>query len=137
MSIETLTRPSGLLLCLVVLALGGCGTPTAPPKTANVAGSVTLDDKPLPEGEIVFSLPGEPPLLTPVKDGSFKGQAYVGTNRVEVMAYKTGTLDSTALSTDQPPKINIVAPQFNSESKLSADIDKSGKADLKFDVKSQ
>src|SRR5262249_28505931 len=70
---------------LIVLA-AGCSGP-ADPAAAKVAvkGTVTLNGKPMPEGEISFDLGrGQPPVVLPIKDGSFSGEVFGGKNRVEV-----------------------------------------------------
>jgi hypothetical protein len=97
---------------------------------------VTLDGKPLLEGDILFSIAGYPPEKIPIKEGAFSGEAMVGKNLVEVMAYKQGP----PITTDpekKPSKINTIPDKYNGpHSTLSADVGSSGANDLKFEVKS-
>ncbi|WP_435020473.1 hypothetical protein TA3x_001848 [Tundrisphaera sp. TA3] len=69
--ISSRTRPSRLVVasCLApILALAGCGP--AHPGLAKVAGTVTLDGKPLPRGTIVFEAPDERPAIGQIEGGS-------------------------------------------------------------------
>jgi len=119
----------------------GCAGEGAPAMAARaeVAGTVNLDGKPLNEADaeatISFSLPGQAPVLLPIKDGKFAGQAPTGDTRVEVRVSKQG---EPVLMDGKPVegsgKYNIVAPKFNDQSTLTAKIPAGGVKDLKFDV---
>src|SRR5262245_52169479 len=70
-----------LITCLVLALVWSVGcTPerkgAAP--AAQVKGTVHLDGKPLPTGEIHFETAGYPPRVLQVKDGNFSGEAPVG-----------------------------------------------------------
>ena len=57
------------------------------PRHYPVAGTITLDGKPVPDGEIVFfSVDGGPPDAGPIEAGSFSMQCVSGTKRVQVTA---------------------------------------------------
>jgi len=128
-----------LLVCFVGLAFvwnSGCDSGLKRPPIVQIKGTVNLDGKPMTQGEIRFEVAGEPGHELQVKDGAFSGEANIGKNRVEVKMYKEGP----PLSTDpekKPTKINVIPAQYNSQTKLSAEITSSGASDLKFDVTSK
>ena len=122
---------------LVGLSLLGCGSggQKGPEKTFPVKGTVKLDGKPMPDGEIAFSTPGNPPKISPIKDGAFTAEAYEGKNRVEISAYKEGPPSTT--DPNEKTKINTVDAQFNFESKLTADVTAQGTKEFSFEVRSK
>jgi hypothetical protein len=114
----------------------GCGKGKPKPVPAAVKGAVTLDGKALPDGEIIFTASGFAPVILPIKDGAFSGEANVGKNAVEVRAYKVGP----PLSTDPkgaPTKTNYIPAQYNDKTTLSADVAADTTNDFKFDVTSK
>src|SRR5688572_18494746 len=70
----------------------GCGVPerkgAAP--AASVKGTIRMDGKAIPSGEIHFSQTGYPPRVLEIKNGNFAGEAPVGKNQVEVFIYVEG-----------------------------------------------
>ena len=103
-----------------LLAVAGCGQATyQKPPVAEVKGTVTVDGRPLPQGEIAFSIAGQPPLTLPVTNGAYTGDGYVGQTRVEVSAWQDGP--PLATNPQGPPmKLNTIAPRYNYQSQLSA-----------------
>jgi len=118
-------------------AMPGCGDGKTHPKTTEVTGSVTLDGKPLAEGEVSFVVTGESPALIPVKDGNFKGKAFAGKNRVELRATKTLPKPANALPTDEAPKMNLIPDKYNVQSKLEANVTAGGQNSYKFEATSK
>jgi len=111
----------------------GCGK--GKPAPVPVKGTVQLNGKPLPKGEIIFSVPGEPVCTFQISDGSFSGDAHPGKNRVEVASYK----DGPPLSTDPsgpPTKVNTLPPRYNIKTTLDADVTEGGANDFKFTLTS-
>jgi len=121
------------MACLVFVftLIVGCSSHNAhtTPPTAKVSGKVTLDGKPMAEGEIRFNVAGQPPQICPIKDGAYSGEAYIGKNRVEIVLEKDGPPSTTDPKT--PTKINIVAPK-----ELVAEINASGATPSSFEVTS-
>lgn len=76
---------------LAILWNVGC---TAPPKgaapTASVKGTVELDGKLAPSGELHFSIADYPPSVLQITNGTYSGEAPVGKNKVEVFIYVEG-----------------------------------------------
>ncbi|MFO0968675.1 MAG: hypothetical protein U0793_24220 [Gemmataceae bacterium] len=124
------------LLIPALLACSGCGSDSKKIPTAAVKGTVHMDGKPMPSGEIAFSITGMPAKRFEIKDGSFSGEADEGKNRVEVLAFK----DGPPLTTDtekKPTKINIIPPKWNAASTLSAEVKVGAANEFKFDITSR
>lgn len=121
----------------LVIVLGtalGCGSDaTKLGKLTAVKGTVNLDKKPMPEGEIMFVLSGQAPKIIPVKDGVYAGEAYIGSNKVEIRAFKVGPALTTD-PTNTPTKINIIPDRYNSKTTYTAEVAATGANEFKFDV---
>lgn len=119
-----------------LMALFACASGKKPPPPAQpVKGTVTLDGKRMPDGELIMALPGEAPTILDVKDGAFTGTALMGTNRVEIRAFKNGP----PLSTDpekKPSRQNYLPERFNARSDLTAEVG-TGSNEYQFEVKSR
>lgn len=109
-------------LSLALVWVAGCSPAKKGVPLSDVKGTVTLDGKALAEGEITFSIPGEPVNTLPIKEGAYAGKASVGKNKVEIRAYKTAPPSPTALSTDGPPKANYIPARYNDQTTLSAEV---------------
>lgn len=129
-------------LLAVMMLLPGCSGGTAP-KVAlkvDVAGTVTLDGKPMNEenAAISFAVPGEAPISLPIKGGKFEGKGSVGTARVEIRAFRQGEpVTMAGKPIEGSGKENYIAEQFNDKSTLTAKIAAGGSKDLKFDVEAK
>jgi hypothetical protein len=125
-----------IAVALVAVGLAGC-TPKAKPATMTaVKGSVNLDGKPMPDGEITFFLPGQVPTAIPIQNGAYSGQAAVGKNRVEIRAYRAGTAVKMGDQTFGGDKENYLPAKYNSASTFNAEVASGGANDFKFDVTS-
>jgi hypothetical protein len=123
------------LATVIVLAVG-CGDGKKKLTTVEVKGSVTLDGKPMHDGEIYFILAGQAPTQFEVKDGAFSGKANAGKNKVEIRSYKVGP----PLTTDpenKPTKTNFIPDRFNATTTLEEEVKVGGSNDFKFDVVSK
>lgn len=109
---------------------------TPPPPKAAVKGTITLNGSPMPSGEIVFTMMGQPESRLTVTNGSYTGEALIGVNSVGVFSYIESPPDS-GLSTDEVKKTNIVAQRFSYQTQLTADVKAEGNADFNFDVATQ
>jgi hypothetical protein len=128
--------PSGaLLLGISLLALLGCSQGPQLPKPVEVSGTVNLDGKPMPAGEVCFYVEGQPPVPMPVTDGAFSGKAFVGPNTVGVIWDQDGP--PHPMDPSQRMKINTVDARFlGPSSPLKHDVPATGAKDLKFEVTS-
>jgi hypothetical protein len=83
-----------LASCFVIALVWSCGCSPAAKQggapAATVKGTVTLDKKPVPAGEIHFGPAGAPPTVLEIRDGAFSGEAPVGKNQVEVYIFVEG-----------------------------------------------
>lgn len=132
-------------LAIAVLYAGmftliGCGAPSGPPPVAQapVAGTVKLDGKPMPDGQIVFTSPGMSSAPIPIKDGKFEGKSGTGDKKPEIRAFRPGT--PVDMKDGKPPQAmeeNYIPARFNTDSKVMIKIEPAGRKDLTFDVESQ
>jgi hypothetical protein len=121
-------------LVLAVIVITGCGAATK--SKGKVSGEVSLDGKPMPDGEISFVVMGEPPETLAVKEGKFSGEVTHGEKRVEIRAYREGKIPPTA-TIKEAPKENYIAAKYNSASTLKATVSGSGVQPSKFEVKAE
>ena len=130
-------KTSVLALVLIAASAFGCADTTGKVKAFPVKGVVSLDGKPLAEGEVYFAAAGgQAPVVMQVKDGAFSGDAYPGSNKVEVRAYKNGPPLTTDL-TKAPTKVNFIPDRFNTTSKLTAEVAAGAGNDYKFEIMSK
>jgi hypothetical protein len=87
------------------------------------------------EGEIILTVAGEAPIILPIKDGAFSGNAAVGNNRAEVFSYKAGPPLSTD-PTGAPTKVNFIPDKYNGHSKLEMEVTASGPNESSFAITS-
>ncbi len=130
---------SCLATCIVLALVGysGCGPakPAAPP-VARVKGSVNIDGKPVPTGEIHFGMPGTAATILEIKNGTFAGETPVGNNQVEVFIYVEGPPVEKYGGTRQ--KQNTTLPKYwGPNTTLSAEVSAGGPNEFKFDLTSK
>lgn len=126
-----------LVLSLAVLVAAGlAGCSKGGPSRAPVRGTVTLDKKPLADGQIVFVTPGKAPEALPIANGAFDGSVEVGERKVEILAYKDAPGVKMDGEPDTPSKVNYLPTRYNSASQLTATVKPEGTLDLKFDLTS-
>lgn len=122
-------------VALAVAGLGGCGASPSPglPPTAKVKGTVKLDGKPVPAGDIHFGQPGVPSHGLEIKDGAFSGEVPVGKAQVEVFIYAEGP--ATEKYGGAKSRTNV-APQkyWGTNTTLSADVKPGDANEFKFDL---
>lgn len=129
-------RSFGLLL--TALLLTGCGG--AGVELIDVAGVVTLDDKPLPKALIIFtpvasdSGSGRPSIAETDANGAYKLEYSTehsgvrpGQYRVTISTYREQTMDNLERVTPRAPE--LVPEVYNTKSTLTADV----KAGASFD----
>lgn len=123
-----------LVVGIAISFLTGCpsSVPKAPP-LADVSGTVSLDGKPMPTGEIHFEAVAQPPKIMKIEGGKFSGQAFAAKNTVRIHLYKDGPPASTDPE-KKPMKIDVLPAKYHSESKFTEDVPEGGKSDYKFEV---
>jgi hypothetical protein len=118
-----------------------CGCGSNEPYPVAVKGTVSLDGKPLAEGQISFITLGQVPEPVEIKDGKFQGKAKWGSRRVEIAAYRpypippSVPLSMHALMKDG--KENYLPEIYHTHSTLTAEVQKNGNNDFTYDLKTQ
>jgi hypothetical protein len=122
----------------LALLLGCSSSQSGGAKVAAVKGTVTMDGKAVPTGEIHFGTPGAPPRVLAIKDGAFSGEAAVGKNQVEVFIYVEGPPANPAKYGGERSKTNV-APQkyWGPKTTLEATVNADGANDFKFPLTSR
>jgi hypothetical protein len=116
----------------------GCSGRTGPAPTADVKGTVNMDGKPLSAGELHFSIANYPPSVLKVTDGTFKGQAPVGQNKVELFILADGPSSSKYKESGAVSKINTAPGKYwGPNTELDAGVSATSANDFKFDLKSR
>jgi hypothetical protein len=119
-----------LLACLI-----GCGP--GGPAVSHVTGKVTLDDAPLPDGQIIFRDPnGEiASAAGKVVDGAYEFDAVPGRKEVTITAYRDvpGKFDTSNPGEKVQVTEQYIPPQYNRESELTVTVGDSGES-FDFDL---
>jgi len=124
----------GAAALLILAAALGCAGGTRP--TSPVSGTVTLDDKPLPEGTVYFKTVATGAIdALPVKDGRFEGRAEEGERGVEVTASRYRTVGTGQMKGEVQE--SLVASRYNVQSNLTATVTRGGQNTFDFAVKSR
>lgn len=129
-----------LCLALPLAWLCGCGSskPEGATPTATVKGTVTMDGKAIPAGEVHFGMTGVPPKVLEIKDGAFAGEAPVGKNKVEVFVYVEGPAPPPGKYGGERPKTNTTPQKYwGANTTLSAQVDAGGANEFKFALTSR
>jgi hypothetical protein len=128
----------GLAVCLglAIVLNSGCG-PKGPPQApvAKVKGTVNIDGKPIPTGEIHFGMLGVPPKVSKITEGKYEGEAPVGDNKVEVFIYKE---EPNPRYPDNPFKINTVPDKYSGpKTTLKASVQVGETNEFPFEITSK
>lgn len=124
-----------LLMCALVV---GCGSGGSQEPAYKVSGTVTVDGKPMADGELYFKTPKTGDFqLVQVKDGRFEGEAKAGDRRVEIYAYRTEKKALMPGGPEETIKINTIPNQYNSDSKLTATVKPEGPNQFQFELSSK
>jgi hypothetical protein len=102
------------------LATQGCGD--GGPKTYAVSGTVSLDGRPLPEGDIYF-YPLDPNISADagkINAGQFAFRTKAGKKRVEIRASRVIPGKQTPMG--GPVRAEFLPPRYNSQTTLTAEV---------------
>ena len=128
-----------LAICLgltIVWTFGCAPAPKGAAPAAPVKGTVNMDGKPVPKGDISFGVLGVPPKVMQITDGTYSGEAPIGQNQVEVFIYVEGPPNPRY--PDVPTKTNITPDTYwGPRTTLSANVTKAGPNEFKFDLTSK
>lgn len=123
-----------LVLTLLIL---GCGGGPPKDKPVPVSGTVKLDGKPLPEGEITFSGDGKAPETLAIANGSFSGQVRPGKRTVMFAVYKETRIKPMPDAPEEVGKVNTLPEKLREERPLDEEIKADGSTKLTFDLTSK
>lgn len=130
----TSPRLIALLLALGPFVLSGCRN--GEPYPVPVSGTVTLDGKPMKDGEIAFVTLGQVPEPVVITDGKFNGKVLWGKRRIEFAAYRPYQIPADipesmhALMKDG--KENYLPERYHRNSELTAEVLESGPNQFSF-----
>ncbi len=139
----------GTLAAALLVALTGCGGGKPPEQAkAKVKGTITLDNKPLQTGKIVFDAAnGQPPADMDILDGKFEGNAPVGKCKVQITSFKQMTMKEKLEKEgkkpmdgpgyDQPMEVNLLPDRYNVKSEITREVFADKPNDFTFDLKSK
>lgn len=131
-------------LALMGIAASGCGRRDGPTRQLiPVSGTVTLDGRPLEQGEVHFvssdSRSAEEGYYVDacvVKQGSFQGKTAAGERVVQIWSFKPSDAAPDPVTGDKPLPINIIPSRFSENSKLTATVTDSGSNTFVFEISS-
>lgn len=123
-----------LMLLLLAVSVIGCGK--AGPKKYRVAGEVTWEGEPLPDGDILFEpVGGGIPDHGKIVAGKFDLQARPGAKKVKITATRAaGKVDP---SMGMAPQIDYIPHRYNAQTKLEADVQPNDENHFDFPLTSQ
>ncbi len=113
--------------------LAGCSGGEQP---AEVSGTVLMDGKPLPEGEIIFASPdaSKTPVGGPIKDGKYAIAVLPGDKIVKIAASRPTKIPDPVMGA--AAREALIGVEFNIKSKLTADVKPGKNENVNFEVKS-
>lgn len=130
-----------LTLCGLFLfaATVGCGGPSDD-ATVPIAGNVTLDGTPLPDGVITL-LPSDgkgPTAGAPIKEGRYETRAEPGPKSVTIVAQRPAAGGKAPADPHAGPATEQYIPaKYNSKTTLTADVPDAGSETLDFQLESK
>jgi hypothetical protein len=127
-----------LAVCALSLSLG-CGGGSAKGTMARVKGTASFDGKPIEDGMVYLKSPDKGTVSSlPIKNGTFEGDAEVGSMRVEIAAYRSVTPQTDMADyVPEPTKENFLPAKFHSASTMTSDVKADGSTVLTYDLKSE
>jgi hypothetical protein len=119
----------------IAVLLGGCSQ--AGSETYWVSGTVTLDRKPLTDGDVIFYLQNQTALaaMGKVDHGAFRFQAVAGKHRVVIQASRPSPTRKGA--TGEPAYISIIPDRYNTRSQLTAEVRPNDPNQFTFNLESR
>jgi len=133
-----MSRPLFAALFVSLLAwTSGCGSTQSTAPTASVKGTVTLDRKAVPTGEVHFVASGTPPKVLEIKDGNFAGDVPVGKYKVEVHIYVEGPKTPGKYGGEGSKTNTVPQKYWGTNTTLSATVEAGGANEFKFDMTSR
>ncbi|MCE9560957.1 MAG: hypothetical protein K8U57_02775 [Planctomycetes bacterium] len=129
-----MTRLFAAFVAIAGLAsLAGCGGGSS--DDSDVSGTVNIDGKPLAEGQIIFeSADGsKAPAAGTIKAGQYSLKTAPGVKKVKITATRPGKKVDPMMGA--APQEALIGPDYNSATKLTAEVKPGKNADVNFEVK--
>jgi hypothetical protein len=125
-SVSTIAVMVGLAL------LAGCESSSKP---VEVSGTVTIDSQPLSDGQIVFEAAdgNTTPAGGTIKGGQYSLKVLPGAKKVKITASRPGKKIDPVMGA--APMEPLIGPDYNTNTKLTADIQPGVNANVNFEVK--
>lgn len=119
----------------VACCLAGCQGETGPAKY-EVSGTVTLDGKPLSNGDVTFypAATNMPAAAGKLQDGRYTFRAVAGEHRVVIRAVSDKPIITSPI--DPPVYESIVPARYNDATTLKAEVTPTGPNRFDFDLTS-
>ena len=121
-------------LCCTAAFAGGCRRgPTLYP----VSGAVRYQGQPVEAGQIFFADPtgAAPTAYGPIENGRYAIEVAAGAKQVRITATKeTGKIIEGAMGANYPEVVDLIPPQYNAASTLTADVGPAGDKAIDFDL---
>ena len=116
---------------LVFLCASGCGGESL----ADVSGTILVDDKPLPDGEIIFEAAdgSMTPVGGTIKDGKYEVKVLPGPKKVRISASRQPKKADPMFGF--APTEAMLGEEFNVKTKLTVEIKPGTNANVDFQVK--
>ena len=131
-------------VALSALLVNGCRRSDSLSRSI-VSGSVTFEGKPLKTGEIRFTPCGNtqgPSAGANIVDGryvvEYKGGVVLGTQRVEIMAFRSATPESMPpeiMYEEGMGRVQFLPDRYNRQSELKVEVTAEGPNEFNFDLK--
>jgi hypothetical protein len=129
---RSLRRAAVVAAFLSFFSIVGCSDKPVP--VYPVHGTVSIDGKPLADGQVCFRTVDTGALEQfEVKNGAFTGRAQAGERRVEIFAFKVRTGNFSGMKGEVQE--NLIPARYNTNSKLQANVTAEGPNEFAFDLK--
>ncbi len=104
-------------------------------REAEVSGSVNIDGKPLPEGEIIFEASdgSKTPGTGPIMQGQYTAKVLPGPKKVKILASRPTKIPDRMLGA--AAREPMIAPEFNLKTKLEVELKPGKNEGVNFEVK--
>jgi len=125
------SRVARAVLLVATFGAAGCGG-----SEAEVSGSVTVDGQPLKDGDIIFEAAdgSVTPAAGKIVDGKYSLKVLPGPKKVRINASRPTKKPDPVMGA--AARESMIAPEFNEQTRLTADVKGGRQAGVDFEVKS-
>jgi|GEM_PF-488317 len=137
-SVKPLRWMMVVVLCVGAMGCTGSSGSVVGPKKGAVSGQVTLDGKPLAEGQLLLvDATGDPPrqYVADIRNGAFECDATPGEKIVQIRAFREGK-EASGSPGSPDSFVQYLPARYNDQSELRATIKLEGANKLEFALQS-